>query len=95
MAKALFNIGQIVITQGANELLRQLSIEPESLIIRHMTGDWGDVCKEDAEQNNAYASPAIKGMILSSYQTGRAGEKIWVITDAGHEVTTILSPEEY
>jgi hypothetical protein len=97
--RAKFNLGTIVITQGADQLLRQLSVEPESLIIRHMTGDWGDVCAEDAAQNERYSKPEVKGMILSSYEFTELNplhnNKIWVITDAGHEVTTILMPDEY
>jgi len=33
-------------------------------------------------------------MVLSAYESA-TGMKFWVITDPGHEVTTILLPEDY
>lgn len=47
---------------------------------------------EDAEANNE--SVKTKDQIISSY-TATNGTKFWIITDAGHETTTILLPHEY
>jgi len=59
---------------------------------RHVSGDWGDVCTDDASANEW----ALKndGRILSSYKT-KVGEKIWVITEADRSATTLLLPDEY
>ncbi|MDP3799213.1 MAG: type I restriction endonuclease subunit M [Polaromonas sp.] len=47
----LFLLGRIVATPGALHLLRQTATSPEVLLMRHVTGDWGEVCAEDAEEN--------------------------------------------
>lgn len=85
-----FNLGRMVITSNANAILA-----PEEVRLalwRHSRGDWGDVCTEDAKMNEQRIPE--KGMILSAYQSAK-GEKFWVITDPGHEVTTVLLPEDY
>ena len=87
---ALFKLGQTVKTRGVdaqidhNEILTALS--------RHVAGDWGDVCKEDAAMND----DAVKNgnRILSSYEA-KDGTKFWIITEWDRSVTTVLLPEEY
>lgn len=86
----LFSSPRIVMTPGAHRALRGEDI---SLYLeRHFQGDWGEVDADDASTNNE--SIKTQGMILSAYRS-KKGERIWVITDPGHEVTTILLPEEY
>lgn len=62
-----------------------------SLVARHVSGDFGDVCAEDAEMNRE----AIKrgDRILSSYLVGE--QKVWVITEADRSLTTVLLPSDY
>ena len=89
-AQPRFNLGRMVITSNANEILT-----PEEVRLalwRHSRGDWGGVCAEDARMNEERVRQ--KGMIMSAYQSAK-GEKFWVITDPGHEVTTLLLPEDY
>lgn len=62
------------------------------LLSRHVRGDWGDLPKEDREENNLSLAKGFR--LLSSYRT-TADEKIWVITEADRSVTTLLLPEEY
>lgn len=87
----LFSIGQLVATPGALELLEQNNIHPLDLIQRHINGDWGCVCREDARSND----DAVKhgDRILSSYEVGSG--KIWVITEYDRSITTLLLPTEY
>jgi hypothetical protein len=59
---------------------------------RHFRGDWGDVSPDDAAANSI--SIATKDRIISAY-TASNGVKFWIITDDGHETTTILLPDEY
>jgi hypothetical protein len=89
-AQSRFNLGRMVITLNANAILT--SEEVRLALWRHSRGDWGDVCAEDAKMNEERVHQ--KGMILSAYQSAK-GEKFWVITDPGHEVTTVLLPEDY
>lgn len=86
------SFGAVGITFGANQKLKALGLDSLGFTMRHFSGDWGKICKEDAEQNNA--SLATKGMLMSVYDLPD-GTDLWVITDPGHEVTTVLLPEEY
>ena len=93
---AIFNLGQVVITQGAEALLRKTGLSPLVFLNRHGQKDWGDVGEEDQVRNNEAVQSG--DMVLSSYKAG--DEKIWIITDAGHSgtehnVTTALLPDEY
>lgn len=78
-------------TRGAQAVFLK-GDDPRPYLARHFNGDWGDVPEEDAKQNDQMKNE--DGMILSAYMTV-PGDKIWIITDPGHEVTTILLPEEY
>jgi hypothetical protein len=90
MAKAKFRLGRLMSTPGAlervshGEMLRALG--------RHVTGDWGNVCPEDAEANEAAVHERAR--LLSTYTT-ETGERFWIITEADRSVTTVLLPEEY
>lgn len=84
-----FSLGKVVITTGAMEVLDQGKIQ--DLIWKHANLDFGDTPPQDVQMN--MEAIETKDRIMSSYKIGK--EKIWVITDAGHEVTTILLPEEY
>ncbi len=71
------------------------SISPEEMAIgigRHLNCDWGDICKEDREQNELSLKKGMR--ILSSYKT-EDGVKFWIITEADRSVTTVLLPSEY
>ena len=80
MSKRLFNLGQIVATPGALELLERHSMTPMQFLQRHVSGDFGDLCDEDKESNNE----AIwnEERILSSYKIN--DDKIWIITQQHH-----------
>ncbi len=94
--KRSFSLGRIVATPAALELLERHGKTPHELIQRHQSCDWGDLCPEDAELNDA----AIEGgsRLLSSYKLG--DEKLWIITEATDDngqrsATTILLPNDY
>ena len=86
-----FPLGQIVATPGALELLDRAAVNAAELILRHQSGDWGNVPPEDAEENDR---SVINGnRILSSYPVGE--DRIWIITEADRSSTTLLLPDEY
>jgi hypothetical protein len=90
-----FSTPQVVMTPGAEDVeerLFDLNKDLAGYLERHFQGDWGEVGKEDWANNDSML--ASKGMILSAY-TVESGEKIWIVTDLGHQVTTILLPSEY
>lgn len=84
-------LGQVVATPGALNLLRRANQNPFQMLLRHRSGDWGNVHPEDALANEAAAMHCNR--VISSYEV--AGERLWVITEADRSATTLLLPEEY
>ena len=93
MAASLFSLGQVVATPGALALLAGAHANPAKFLARHQTGDWGEVPPEDARENELSVLRGLR--ILSSYQVGEGGERVWIITEADRSSTCILLPEEY
>lgn len=87
-----FPPGQIVATPGAIKLLDSNGMNGSTVLTRHLQGDWGDLCEEDAEMNNEALS--LGNRVLSSYDLPE-DKKVWVITESDRSVTTILLPSEY
>ena len=86
----LFHLGKTVSTPGALEALTWDDIL--NAFNRHANGDWGDVCREDWEENEFSLREGFR--LLSVYHA--AGDaKFWVITEADRSVTTVLLPSEY
>lgn len=85
-------MGQLVATPGALNRLQEAGQSPLELIVRHVTGDWGELDEEDRQANELSVEQGYR--ILSAYRLD-SGEKVWVITEADRSVTTILLPSEY
>ena len=85
-----FPLGQTVITPNALEQLTQDDVL--GALKRHAVGDWGDVCPEDAQENELSLREGFR--LLSVYQS-TAGVKFWIITEADRSATTVLMPEDY
>ena len=89
-----FELGHVVATPAVVD-----SVDREELIKcfhLHSSGNWGIVCNDDAEANNAALKDGSR--ILSAYMV--SGQKIWIITEAEDEngrrnATTALFPCEY
>lgn len=92
LSNPLFLLGEVVATPGAVEALETHNILPLQLLQRHVTGDWGDVCEEDAKSNTDAVEHGDR--ILSSYVIGTS-TKVWVITEWDRSVTRLLLPSEY
>ena len=92
MSLSLFTLGQIVATPGALAALEQSKEMPLSFLKRHVTGEWGSVCREDRAANERALAAGER--LLSAYRTTK-GVKLWVITEADRSSTCILLPEEY
>ena len=90
--KPLFNLGQIVATPGALDALEQAGQTPLEFLTRHVRGDWGDVCEEDAEANE----DALRNneRLLSVYKT-KLGCKLYCITEWDRSVTSLICADEY
>ena len=88
--ESLFPPGEVVVTQGALEDVPEIEIGLS--LNRHLQGDWGDVCEEDKQRNNA--ALVHEERLLSAYHTA-GGVKFWIITEADRSATTVLLPDEY
>jgi hypothetical protein len=60
-----FELGQLCNTPWAQAVLEHYQVNPFELIGRHVRGDWGDVCPEDAQTNEE--ALGIGARILSAY----------------------------
>ena len=89
---ARFPLGRVVATPGALKALEEANQTPFEFVEKHQTGNWGELCEEDKDENEFSVRNGFR--ILSAYRT-RLDEKIWIITEADRSVTTLLRPEEY
>lgn len=89
---ARFPLGALVLTPGAIDALTRSGETPTPMLMRHLTGDWGDISEGDKQANERALSDGDR--LLSSYKT-KLGEKLWVITEADRACTTLLLPDEY
>jgi hypothetical protein len=89
---SLFSPGQIVATPGALALLERLQMSPTEFLLRHLRGDWGDLCQEDKTENELSLKHGFR--LLSSYAVTDA-ETLWIITEADRSLTILLLPAEY
>jgi hypothetical protein len=87
-----FNPGQVVATPGAHAALEASGESFLSYLERHLSGDWGDVDAEDAQENELSLKHGWR--LLSAYSL-KSGTKIWAITEGDRSSTCILLPEEY
>ena len=87
-----FSLGQLVATSGALVALKEAEVSFWPYIRRHQEGDWGNVTREDAAENELSLREGFR--LISAYSLPD-GCKIWIITEADRSATTILLPEEY
>ena len=92
-------LGHVVATRGALDVVRAHGIDVLALVHRHARGDWGDLSHDDALANDLALDPACPARVLSAYEfpskEGRAGRRLWVITEADRSATTVLLPSDY
>jgi hypothetical protein len=84
-------LGKIVATPGALKVLLEAGEDPLHYLVRHSSGDWGNLDEEDRRENELSLKHGWR--ILSSYPVEE--ETIWIISEADRSVTTILLPEDY
>lgn len=87
-----FDLGQMVMTPGANLAMRTARQVPPEFLLRHKHGDWGELPPEDVRENEWSLEHGAR--LFSAYRT-RSDEKLWVITEWDRSLTTLLLPEEY
>ena len=86
-----FELGRVVATPAALEALEVSGVSPSRLLARQQSGDWGEVPRDDARENERSVKHGFR--ILSSYPAG--DDRIWIITEADRSSTCLLLPSEY
>ena len=81
-------------TPGVAELAER-GIDHGAYLMRHLAGDWGDLCTEDSAENALALAQGFR--LFSSYALpdNPVSDKLWIITEADRSVTTLLLPVEY
>jgi hypothetical protein len=87
-----FELGQLVMTPGADRAMQQAHQLPLEFLLRHKNQDWGELPPEDIQEN---AWSLEHGARLFSRYTTRRDEALYVITEWDRSVTTLLLPSEY
>ncbi len=90
--RCLFSLGQLVATPGALDVVEQSGTSLLGYLLRHQTGDWGDLTADDCHAN---AEGLVHGMRIFSAYPLSTGHRLWIITEADRCLTTVLLPEEY
>lgn len=95
-----FHPGQMVQTAGVFDACTQhpsLHFFVRRSLARHLQGDWGDCCEEDADSNDVALQGG--GRLFSVYEIPPViypfSPKLWIITESDRSATTVLFPHEY
>lgn len=94
-SNVLFSVGQVVATPRSLALMEHWGILSFDLLRLHVSGNWGQISKDDAVANQWAVANGSR--ILSSYELNRGDRatRVWVITEADRSSTCFLLPEEY
>jgi hypothetical protein len=99
-------VGPIFMTNTVQEWINktpEVFNEIHSSLLRYLSGDWGDIDREDWPVNVAVIKKELPfGRLMGAYELSN-GEDLWIITDGyGRQAegpdccyTTILSSDEY
>lgn len=85
-----FNLGYTCVTPSAQQSFSNEFIT--TCFTRHANCDFGNLCSDDIDVN--IEAIESNDQIMSSYKDSN-NNTLWIITDAGHCVTTALRPSDY
>lgn len=88
----LFEPGVVQGTPKAIEAMRSAGQDPAELLERHLSGDWGDAHHDDVREN--MVALKTRDRVIGVY-TLSTGKTVVIITDEGHEMTTVMTPDEF
>jgi hypothetical protein len=94
MRESLFEMGRTLATTGAMAVLEERDQQDllQSVMHRHVYGDWGDVCDDDWRANEQALQHGDR--LVSVYQID-SELTLWIITETDRSQTTVMLPEEY
>lgn len=87
-------LGNLYATRSIESLMQEnqkFRDDINASIGKFLRNNWGATCPEDSILNDLAVK--TKERVVAVYSTCKG--KIWIITEYGHEVTTILFPSEY
>lgn len=88
-----FPYGHVAMTIGAAELGESVPLLP--YLRRHIHGDWGDVSKDDAEENELSIREGFRIWSVYNLPENPTSDRLYIITEADRSATTFLLPSEY
>jgi hypothetical protein len=91
-----FQVGSVVATPPAIQFCGLNHIDIYTLLLRHANGDWGDVCREDAEANEGALRSGARILSVYKFPAGT----VWILTTAAdddykRESTCVMLPSDY
>ena len=90
--KPLFSLGEATLSFDAIRAVATNNDFAKGFLLRHVSGDWGDVSEDDKRFNDLALSRGVQ--LLSCYYT-KAGVKLFVLTRGDRSGTKIMLAEEY
>lgn len=81
-SEALFKLGQVEVTPGALDALKEAGQGTWEFLNRHRAGDWGELDDHDRRQNEYNL---MHGLKLSSVYTLRTSVRLRIVTEAADE----------
>ncbi|MDI4633150.1 hypothetical protein J7U46_08840 [Pelomonas sp. V22] len=93
-----FSLGSLAATPKVLALLERLGVSPLTLVLRHVTGDFGELDAADVAANEEAIEHGLR--VFSAYAVNDPHDtaqvnRVWIITEADRSVTTVLTPAEY
>lgn len=86
----------VAITAGVNDRMKndfRFDQFVYDCIYLHFSGNFGQISADSVETNNYGIDH--KESVFSNYVDIDHDYRIWIITDPGHQMTTVLFPDEY
>ncbi|MGJ7546811.1 plasmid related protein [Variovorax sp. LT1R16] len=87
----LFATGRLLATPAALDRLKRAGSSAEELLLRHASGDWGDIHPEDRVLNDQALRTGSRLLSAYRFDSGR----IYIITEWDRSCTTVLLASEY
>ena len=89
----LFELGDVIFTEKALELILNRNLEAVAYIGLHVLGCWDDLPQHERQANHNAIQQGKR--IISRYSIPPDNTGLWVVTEWNRTLTSVLLPEEY
>jgi len=83
---AKFDVGQVIVTPTASRALEASGQSADEVVLRHQSGDWGDVSEQERQVNEEALRRSYN--LLSIYRTP-AGQRVTIVTKGDRSLTLV------